>query len=438
MEAPFWNKEIETLDRQQLEQLQLDRLRAMIDHAMKTSFYQRKLSKVGITCGNDITSLADLTKIPFTTKDDLRQNFPKGFLSVDMADISRIHSSSGTTGIPTVIYFTQGDVDRWTDLVARCVGATGAAKGDVFQNMMTYGLFTGGLGLHYGAERAGLTVIPIGGGNTQKQIQTMIDFKTTVVHATPSYLLHIYSVIADKGLTANDLFIKKAFIGAEPHTEDIRLKIEKLYGIDAYNSYGLSEMNGPGMAFECVHKKGMHFWEDAYIVEVVDRETEQQLPDGEQGEVIVTNLIREGTPLLRYRTRDLASILTGQCECGRTHRRLSRIMGRTDDMLIINGVNVFPSQIEEVVMRIPEVGTNYLIRVEKAGALDKLTVEVEIYSKMFTGDASMIDKLKGMIREQLKGSIFISPKVRLHEPGFLPASEGKAKRVLDLRDEPQQ
>ncbi|MCK4999909.1 MAG: phenylacetate--CoA ligase, partial [Anaerohalosphaera sp.] len=341
MEAPFWNKEIETLHREQLEKLQLERLRSIIDSALKTHFYQRRLGKIGITSGQDISSLADLQKIPFTTKDDLRQNFPTGFLSVDMKEISRIHSSSGTTGIPTVIYFTAGDVERWTDLVARCVGSTGAAKGDMFQNMMTYGLFTGGLGLHYGAERAGLTVIPIGGGNTQKQIQTMLDFKTTVVHATPSYLLHIYSVIQEKGLSADDLFIKKAFIGAEPHTEDIRLKIEQLYGIDAYNSYGLSEMNGPGMAFECVYKQGMHFWEDAYIVEVIDRHTEQLLPDGEQGEVIVSNLIREGTPLLRYRTRDLASILVGQCQCGRTHRRLSRIMGRTDDMLIINGVNVF-------------------------------------------------------------------------------------------------
>ena len=263
----------------------------------------------------------------------------------------------------------------------------------------------------------------------------MVDFETTVVHATPSYLLHVNSVIAEKGIDISKLSMKKAYIGAEPHTEDIRLKIEELYGIDAYNSYGLSEMNGPGMAFECIYKAGMHFWEDAYIVEIVDRHTEEPLEDGNTGEVIVSNLIREGTPLLRYRTRDLASILTGQCQCGRTHRRLSRIMGRTDDMLIINGVNVFPSQIEEVVMRIPEVGTNYLIRVEKAGALDKLTVEVEIYSKMFTGDAGALDNLKSNIREQLKGSIFINPVVRLHEPGFLPVSQGKAIRVVDTRDE---
>ena len=435
MQIPFWNKEVETMDRAELEKLQLERLRKMIGCALKTPFYQRRLGKVGITSSEDIATLNDLKKIPFTTKDDLRQNFPKGLLSVGMTDISRIHSSSGTTGIPTVIYFTADDVDRWTELVARCVVATGSKKDDIFQNMMTYGLFTGGLGLHYGAERVGMTVIPIGGGNTQKQIQTLKDFKTTVVHATPSYLLHIHSVLAENGISIDELSINKAYIGAEPHTENIRLKIEKLYGIDAYNSYGLSEMNGPGMAFECIYKAGMHFWEDAYIVEIIDRDTEESVEDGKPGEVVVTNLIREGTPLLRYRTRDLASILTGQCECGRTHRRLSRIMGRTDDMLIINGVNVFPSQIEEVVMKIPEVGTNYLIRVEKAGALDKLTVEVEIYSKMFTGDASALDKLKSRIREQLKGSIFINPAVKLHEPGFLPVSQGKAKRVVDSRSD---
>jgi len=299
--------------------------------------------------------------------------------------------------------------------------------------MMGYGLFTGGLGLHYGAERVGMMVIPIGGGNTKKQIQMMKDFQTTVVHATPSYLLHIHSVLAESGVSVKDLALKKAYVGAEPHSENIRLKIEQLYGIDAYNSYGLSEMNGPGVAFECVYKSSMHIWEDAYIVEIIDPQTGERLEDGQQGELVLTNLIRRAMPLMRYRTRDLAFLIPDKCQCGRTHRRLSRIMGRTDDMLIINGVNVFPSQIEEVVMKIPEVGTNYLIQVEKSGALDKLTVKVEIYSKMFLGEASQLEKLRAKIKEELRASIMINPVVELHEPGFLPVSQGKAKRVVDER-----
>ncbi|MFA5554480.1 MAG: phenylacetate--CoA ligase [Phycisphaerae bacterium] len=433
MQITYWNKEVETADDSSLKSLQLKRFKETIGWALQTPFYKRRLGKVGINSAYDIKSLDDLKKIPFATKDDLRQNFPKGLLSLDMKDIVRIHSSSGTTGIPTVIYFSREDIDNWSDLVARCVVTTGAGPGDVFQNMMTYGLFTGGLGLHYGAERVGMTVIPIGGGNTKRQIKTMKDFQTTVVHATPSYLLHIHSVLAEEKIKIDELSLRKAYIGAEPHSENIRLKIEQLYGIDAYNSYGLSEMNGPGVAFECVYKCGMHIWEDAYITEIIDPATGQALPDGEIGEVVFTNVIRRATPLLRYRTRDLACIIPGKCQCGRTHRRLSRITGRTDDMLIINGVNVFPSQIEEVVMKIPEVGTNYLIEVDKVGALDKLIVKVEIYSKMFRGDASQLDALKGKIKDELRASITISPSVELHEPGFLPVSEGKAKRVIDNR-----
>ena len=299
--------------------------------------------------------------------------------------------------------------------------------------MMSYGLFTGGLGLHYGAERVGMTVIPVGGGNTKRQLQLMKDFKTTVLHITPSYLLHIHESMKSHGFDTSELYLKKAFIGAEPHSENTRLKLEELYGIDAYNSYGLSEMSGPGVAFECKYKAGMHVWEDAYILEIIDPETGENVEDGREGEVVLTNLIRKGNPILRYRTRDLAYVLTDSCQCGRTHRRLSRILGRTDDMLIINGVNVFPSQIEEVVMRIPEVGTNYQIYVDKAGALDKLTVKVEIYSKMFTGDVKQLDNLKKKIAEELMASITLHPLVELHEPGALPAFEGKAKRVVDVR-----
>jgi len=433
VQVTFWNKEIETADRRTMEQLQVSRLREMLDWALKTPFYQKRLARTGIRSGQDIQGLEDLQRIPFTVKDDLRLSFPYGLLAVDRRQVVRIHSSSGTTGIPTVIYYTADDLNRWTDLIARCIVATGATDEDVFQNMMTYGLFTGGLGLHYGAERVGMTVIPIGGGNTRRQVQTMKDFQTTVLHVTPSYLLHIHGKLKEYEIRQEDLALCKAFIGAEPHSENARLKIEDLWHIDAYNSYGLSELNGPGMAFECVYKKDLHVWEDAYILEIIDPETGQVLPDGQEGEVVLTNLIRRAMPILRYRTRDLATVHTDGCPCGRTHRRLSRIMGRTDDMLIINGVNVFPSQIEEKIMRIPEVGTNYQIHVDKREDLDRLTVKVEIYPKMFLGDPSQLEALKHRIKEELKASIVINPNVELHEPGSLPVSEGKAKRVVDER-----
>ncbi len=435
MDVTFWNREIETMDRQRLTELQVTRLRDTLDQALHTPFYRRRLEKSGIRSGQDLGRLEELRALPFTTKDDLRKSFPFGLLAVDFSEVVRLHSSSGTTGVPTVIYLTQDDLDRWTDLVARCVVATGCTSKDVFQNMMTYGLFTGGLGLHYGAERVGMTVIPIGGGNTQRQIRVMKDFKTTVVHITPSYLLHIHSRLAEFDTRPEDLSLRRAFVGAEPHSENTRKKLEELYGIDAYNSYGLSEMNGPGVAFECVYKQDMHIWEDAYVVEIIDPATGEVLDDGQKGELVLTILTRRAMPLLRYRTRDLAFLHAEPCPCGRTHRRLSRILGRTDDMLIINGVNVFPSQIEEVVMAVPEVGTNYQIQVDKVGALDRLTVKVEIYPKMFTGDAALLDRLKARIAEKLRASITINPRVELHEPGVLPAFEGKAKRVVDNRQE---
>ncbi|MBN1815809.1 MAG: phenylacetate--CoA ligase [Sedimentisphaerales bacterium] len=425
---------METLPRPKLEELQLQRLQKTVEQALKTPFYQRRLGKAGISSGGSFRNLKDLQNVPFTSKDDLRKNFPFGLLAVDLDQVVRLHSSSGTTGIPTVIYLTQEDLNRWTDLVARCVVATGCTKKDVFQNMMTYGLFTGGLGLHYGAERVGMTVIPIGGGNTQRQVQVMKDFKTTTLHITPSYLLHIHTKLAEYNMDPGELFLKRAFLGAEPYSENTRRKLEELYGIDAFNSYGLSEMNGPGLAFECVYKRDMHVWEDAYIVEIIDPGTGRALEDGQKGEVVFTILTRDAMPLLRYRTRDLAFLHPEACPCGRTHRRLSRILGRTDDMLIINGVNVFPSQIEEVIMSIPEVGTNYQIQIDKTGALDRLTVKVEIYAKMFTGEASAIDALKTRITEKLRASITINPRIELHEPGVLPAFEGKAKRVVDRRE----
>jgi len=411
----------------------LQRLRDMIWWALRTPFYSKRLTSVGVHSPDDVKDLRDLERIPFTTKDDLRRGFPKGLLAVEMTEVVRIHSSSGTTGIPTVIYYARDDVDRWTDLLARSIVATGASAKDIFQNMMSYGLFTGGLGLHYGAERVGMAVIPIGGGNTKRQIQTMKDFQTTVLHVTPSYLLHIHSQLDAEGVKPGDLALTRAFIGAEPHSENTRRKIDELLHIQAFNSYGLSELNGPGVAFECVFRKDMHLWEDAYIVEIIDPATGRNVEDGQEGEVVLTNLIRRAMPILRYRTRDLAFLHPEPCECGRTHRRLSRILGRTDDMLIINGVNVFPSQIEEKIMKIPEVATNYQIHVDKKGVLDRLTVKVEIYPKLFLGDVAKLEALRSRIREELRSSIVISPNVELHEPGSLPVSEGKAKRVVDER-----
>jgi len=433
VDVPFWNREVETAERSRLQELQRQRLKTIIGWGLKTPFYRRRLSQAGIHSPDDVTGLQDLQRVPFTTKDDLRQNFPRGLLAVDMREVIRIHSSSGTTGIPTVIYFTRDDIDNWTDLLARSIVGTGAVPDDVFQNMMTYGMFTGGLGLHYGAERVGMTVIRIGGGNTKRQIQTMRDFQTTVVHITPSYLLHIHSRLGEDGIGRKDLALRKAFIGAEPHSENTRRKLQDLLQIDAYNSYGLSELNGPGVAFECVCKKDMHLWEDAYIAEVIDPKTGEVLREGQEGELVLTNLVRRAMPILRYRTRDLAFLHPEGCDCGRTHRRLSRILGRTDDMLIINGVNVFPSQIEEKIMTIPEVATNYQICVDKKGALDRLTVKVEIYPKLFLGDVAKLEALRDKIREELQASIVIAPVVELHEPGSLPVFAGKAKRVVDER-----
>jgi phenylacetate-CoA ligase len=429
----FWDESVEKLPRSGIEALQLERLRATVGRALLTPFYKPLLAKAGVTGPESIRTLADIVKLPFTSKNDLRDAYPFGLLSCPRADLVRMHASSGTTGTPTVIYQTRADLDRWTDYLARSVTASGAGREDVFQNMITYGLFTGGLGLHYGAERAGMMVIPSGPGNVARQLKFMKDFGTTTVHATPSFLLHLQSKMAEEGYSRSDLSLKRAFCGAEPYSEDTRRKIEELLDIDVYNSYGLSEMNGPGLAFECELKNGMHVWEDGFLLEVIDPDTGLAVPDGERGELVFTILCREAMPLLRYRTHDLSSVIVGDCPCGRTHRRIARIMGRTDDMLIINGVNVFPSQIEEVLMRMSEVGTNWLIVVEKDGSLDRLTVKTEVQPSMFADDSRPLNALRDRVREKLSASITIGAHVELHEPGSLPISEGKAKRVVDMR-----
>jgi phenylacetate-CoA ligase len=388
---------------------------------------------VGINGSEDIKGLDDLKRIPFTTKNDLRDGFPYGFLSIPKEDVVRLHASSGTTGTPTTIYYSKDDLSRWAGYVARCIFGTGCNHGDVFQNMITYGLFTGGLGFHAGAEEVGMMVIPSGSGNTTRQFRLMQDFGTTVVHATPSFLLHVESIMRAEGVSRDSIMLKRAFAGAEPYSEDTRRRIEKLLHIDVYNSYGLSDMNGPGVAFECQCKDGLHIWEDGYIPEIVNPDTLAPLPDGEIGELVITILCREATPILRYRTRDLTGFYTEPCACGRTHRRLRRITGRSDDMLIINGVNVFPSQIEEVIMAMKEVGNNYLIEIEKDGVLDKLTVKTEVGPDIFMDDSRPLNSLRERIRKTLQASITINPRVELHESGSLPVSEGKAKRVYDKR-----
>jgi phenylacetate-CoA ligase len=434
----YWNQEIETMDRSSLERLQLERLNATLARAARSPFYRQRFGgrAEGSLEGSraEAASIADIARLPFTTKADLRDGFPYGFLAVARDQVVRLHSSSGTTGNPTVIYHTKEDIEAWQDLVARCMYMAGMRRSDVFQNMMGYGLFTGGLGFHYGAERLGAMTIPIGPGNSKRQIWFMQQFKTTAVHILPSYAMRLAMHVGEAGLDPRrDLCLRMAFVGAEPHTEETRRRIEQTWGIHAFNSYGLSEMCGPGVAFECPEQSGMHIWEDHFLVEVVDPETGAALPDGECGELVLTTLTRAGTPLLRYRTRDLTRIVPGSCPCGRTHRRIDRIRGRSDDMMIINGVNIFPMQIEQSLLRIPGIGTNYLIEIHEESFMDKLHVSVEMAADTFQGTLSQLEGLQARVLAALRDETGVTPVVKLLESGSLPAAEGKAVRVVDLR-----
>jgi len=428
----YWNREIETAERNEIGKLQLERLNRAIAGASKTPYYGKIFREKGVSA-EGIKSLKELSMLPFTTKNDLRLSYPDGMVAVPRGEIVRMHASSGTTGKPTVIFYTARDISEWAELVARCMTATGTTRDDVFQNMMSYGLFTGGLGLHYGAERLGAMVIPSATGNSLRQIQLIQDFRTTVIHITPSYSLHLVEVIEQNGVNPYDLGIKKAYLGAEPYSEETRTKIENQWGLDAYNSYGLSEMNGPGVAFECENKDGMHVWEDFYIPEIINPDTGETLPDGEEGELVLTHINREAMPIIRYRTRDLTRIMPEPCGCGRTHRRIERIKGRTDDMLIVGGVNVFPSQIESVLMKFPEVGNNYQIVLDRQNNLDRINIKVELYSKMFHGELKELKSLNQRLVEELRALIVVNPRIELLEPGSLPPSTGKAVRVIDNR-----
>ncbi|MCE5263220.1 MAG: phenylacetate--CoA ligase [Deltaproteobacteria bacterium] len=429
----YWEKEIETIERTRLKQLQSERLRDTLERAKRSVHYGKRFADIGLDVSR-IRTAADVRELPLTTKEDLRENWPYGFLACSRDELIRMHSSSGTTGRATVIFHTTGDIAAWTGLLARSMYMAGMRRSDVFQNMMTYGLFTGGLGFHYGAEKIGALVIPAGAGNSKRQIQLMRDFETTALHIIPSYALHLSSVFTEVGVDPRrDTKVRMAFLGAEPHSEMMRKKIEEFYGFKAFNSYGLSEMNGPGMAFECPEQNGMHIWEDNYIVEIIDPVTLKPVPDGEEGELVTTTLCREGMPILRYRTKDLTRIIPGPCPCGRTHRRIERIKGRTDDMMILKGVNIFPIQIEKKLMDIPGVGTNFLIILDRMDFNDSMTVKVEVQKEFFGGDLRQLEVLRKRVVEELKSDILITPKVDLVEQDSLPKSEGKAKRVVDNR-----
>ena len=427
----FRDPGIEALPRADLERLQLARLQALVARLHeRVPLYRERFARAGVTA-ESITSLNDLRRLPFTTSADLRDTYPAGLLVVPMDEALRLHTSSGTTGRPKALFFSPRDVDNAAELCARSFVATGLTARDVFQNMMTYGLFTGALVAHYGAEKVGCLVIPAGPGNSEKQLALMQDFGTTAVHLTPSFALYFADFLDAKGPEARrPLKLRRAFVGAEPYSVETRDKIEHALGVEVFNSYGLSEMNGPGVAFECVERAGMHLWEDHFILEVIDPRTDEPLPDGEPGELVLTTLCREAMPLVRYRTRDITSVVPGTCACGRTHRRLARITGRADDMLIVRGVNVYPQQIERVLMAVPQVGRNYLILLE---GRDDMTVQAELAH----GDSDMAEEqrvaLEGEIAARLRSEILTKPKVKLLPPASLPVNEGKAKRVIDRR-----
>jgi phenylacetate-CoA ligase len=429
----YWEENVEVLERNSLEALQSDKLKKVLSIAGKSPFYKKVFEQQNVQ--QHIRSIADIQKFPFTTKQDLRDEFPYGFLTCEKRECVRLHSSSGTTGNPTVIFHNQHDINSWANLMARSLFCAGVRDHDVFQNICGYGLFTGGLGFQYGIERLGALSIPAGAGNSLRQIKLMRDYGTSAVHAIPSYLGRLYEVFQSEGLNpARDTDLKLFVIGAEPHTDETRKRIEQLYGVKAYNSYGLSEMNGPGVAFECTNQHGMHIWEDAYLVEIIDPETLNPLPDGETGELVITTLDRQAMPLIRYRTRDLTRIIPGTCSCGRTHRRIDRITGRSDDMFIIKGCNVFPMQIEGVLMKIPEVGDDYRITLVTEADVDEMVVEVEVQKDWFNGDIRKLSNLSKKITHDIRDEVLAKPIVKLVEPGSIPKSEGKAVRVFDKRN----
>jgi phenylacetate-CoA ligase len=426
--------EYETMPREALEAIQLRRLQATLARAYAAvSFYRQQFDQAGLKPG-DIRSLKDLRKIPFTTKQDLRDNYPFGMFAVPMDNVVRIHASSGTTGQPTVVGYTARDVITWATLMARSLSAGGATRGDIIHNAYGYGLFTGGLGVHYGAEKLGASVIPVSGGNTKRQIVIMKDFGPTILTATPSYALHLAEVAEEMGVSFRDLRFKYGIFGAEPWSEKMRAEIERKLGLVAVDIYGLSEVIGPGVAIECHEaKNGLHIFEDHFIPEIIDPATGEALPYGESGELVFTSITKEAFPVIRYRTRDISTLNAEPCICGRTLVRMDKVSGRTDDMLIIRGVNVFPSQIESVLMEMEGVSPHYQLVVDREGNLDTLTVRVEVDEHVFSDEVKQLQDLERRISKNIKEYLGVSAKVKLVEPKAIARSEGKAVRVIDNR-----
>lgn len=429
----FWDKEKECMDREELEQLQLERLQSTIHRVyMNVPFYRKRFDALGIN-PDDFERLEDIRKLPFTTKDDLRDNYPYGLFAVPLREVVRIHASSGTTGMSTVVGYTRNDLKTWSDLVARILVAGGITKDDVIQIAFNYGLFTGAFGLHYGAEKVGASVIPISSGNTKRQIKIMQDFKTTALVCTPSYALLIADTIFELGINPNSLTLKYGLFGAEPWSEAMRQEIQDKLKIIATDNYGLSEVMGPGVAGECLKQKGLHINEDHFIVEVIDPETLEPLPLGETGELVITTLTKEAFPVIRFRTRDLTRLIPGTCDCGRTFLRMERVKGRTDDMLIVKGVNVFPSQIESVLFEIEGTEPHYQIVIDRKGATDEMTVLVEVSEEIFFDEMKKQNELINLIKQRLFSELGINVNVKLVEKKTLERFEGKAKRVIDKR-----
>ncbi len=429
----IWNEKYECMGREELEKLQLERLQRVISRVYNIlPFYRERFQEKGVSPG-DLKSLPDLTEFPFISKSDLRQGYPFGFFTVPSREILEVHSSSGTTGKPVVDGYTRGDLEIWSEVMARALFCAGATKKDIIHNAYGYGLFTGGLGVHYGARRIGAKIIPVSGGQTRRQVMIMRDFGSTVLTCTPSYALHIAEVAEEMGVDLKSLSLRVGIFGAEAWSENMRREIEPRLGIDAVDIYGLTEIIGPGVAQECLEKKGLHIFEDHFLPEIINPETGEGLPPGEEGELIITTLTREALCLVRYRTGDITSITYEPCACGRTLARISKIKGRTDDMLIVRGVNLFPSQIENVLMRIDETEPHYQLVLERKKGLDELTVEVEARPGIFFDEVRKLEEIEKRIAREIEAELSLRVGVRLVEPRRIERSTGKAKRVIDKR-----
>lgn len=429
----IWNAHYECMEREELRKLQGERLQAMVEKVyFNVPFYRLKLQEKGIEPG-DIRSIDDLQKLPFTTKQDLRDTYPFGLFAVPLQDVVRLHASSGTTGKSTVVGYTHNDILMWSEVVARSLTMAGVTKSDIVQVAYGYGLFTGGLGLHYGAEKVGASVIPISGGNTKKQLQLMEDFGSTAIACTPSYAAYLGEALAEEKIDRKNIKLKAGIFGAEPWTEEMRTQIERLLGLKAYDIYGLSEVIGPGVSMECSCQNGMHIFEDHFIPEIIDPETGDVLPYGELGELVFTTVTKEAMPLVRYRTRDLTRLHAETCQCGRTLVRMEKCVGRSDDMLIIRGVNVFPSQIESVLLEMSETKPHYLLVVDRENNLDTIEIQVEVEEQFFSDEVKELENLRRRIHANISSLLGLSASIRLVEPGTIERSMGKAQRVVDKR-----